>query len=208
MDEAIRLTNINYPNVLIRNRDIDFQLKCRKFVELMRQYSEMLDNPNEKRNKSIIDYPAGKRLNDGFELDMDLDEPLKDGEDWDKMDTEESDNNMKPNDLLREAISYGKELREEFKGNKSEAVTEALHDVYSMFAYEDPRKAPNAHILETSQRTPVAEGLNSAILGELISHSRSHFALPLLTQTKQSPSEDRPRQPSKDFTSKRWCSST
>ncbi|KAF2768842.1 SPRY-domain-containing protein [Teratosphaeria nubilosa] len=45
IDRALKYSNTYFPRVLEdeRNRDICFQLKCRKFIEMMRRYAEMVD---------------------------------------------------------------------------------------------------------------------------------------------------------------------
>lgn len=108
---------------------------------------------------------------------MDLDEPTpnKDGghhnsDDWDRMDTEEAvggDNwGLKYQTLLEVLIRYGQELKHEFKDDQSKHVKDTFTDIFSMFSYPDPRKSPQGKLLESEQRVPVAESLNSAILGK------------------------------------------
>lgn len=102
---------------------------------------------------------------------MDLDEPIKDtnnNDDWEKMDTEETDNGIKYQILLQDLIHYGQELKNEFKDDRSPLVTDTFTDIFSMFSYPDPRKSPQGRLLEKGQRVPVAEALNSAILGMCI----------------------------------------
>ena len=92
---------------------------------------------------------------------MELDDQLNGSEDWEKMDTEEADAAVKYQDLL--TLRYGQELGNEFKDDRSKIV---LKDIWSFFAYEDPRQSPIAHLLDRNGRVPVAEELNSAILGD------------------------------------------
>lgn len=110
---------------------------------------------------------------------MDLDEPTtnKDGghhnsDDWDRMDTEEAiggDNwGLKYQTLLEVIIRYGQELKHEFKDDQSKHVTDTFTDIFSMFSYPDPRKSPQGKLLDSEQRVPVAEGLNSAILSKFL----------------------------------------
>ena len=107
---------------------------------------------------------------DGLEREMDIDEPMKDGDDWDRMDTEEVENHkaesgMKYDMLQTYLIQYGQELKSEFKDDQSQLVTDTFTEIFSMLAYQDPRKSPHAKMLDAGERVPVAEGLNSAILG-------------------------------------------
>ena len=130
----------------------------------MRESTELFENSAEKRTKSMNGHST-TASDDDFEPDMDLDEPLKDGDDWDRMDTEEADNGMKYQTLLEVIIRYGQELKHEFKDNRSKLVTETFKVIFSMFSYPNPSESPHGNLLDTRQRVPVAEGLNSAILG-------------------------------------------
>ena len=146
----------------------------------MRQSTDFLDNSTSKASKtSTTNGHSTAVSDDGFEPDMDLDDPIatKDGghdsnDDWDRMDTEESvggDNwGLKYQTLLEVIIRYGQELKHEFKDDQRKHVTDTFTDIFSMFSYPDPRKSPQGKLLDREQRVPVAEGLNSAILGKSI----------------------------------------
>ncbi len=136
---------------------------------MMRQSTELLEVSTEKRTKSMNGHSTAIS-DDGFEPDMDLDEPMKDGDDWDKMDTEEAENGKNSNSAKYESmlsllVQYGQELKAEFKDDQSQLVTDTFTDMFSMFSYTDPRKSPHGKLLDPRQRIAVAEGLNSAILG-------------------------------------------
>lgn len=144
----------------------------------MRQSTDLLDNSTSKQTKpTTMNGHSTAVSDDGFEPDMDLDEPMttKDSghhgnDDWDRMDTEETvggDNwGLKYQTLLEVIIRYGQELKHEFKDDRSKHVKDTFTDIFSMFSYPDPRKSPQGQLLESEQRVPVAEGLNSAILGK------------------------------------------
>ena len=145
IDKALKRTQTCYPAVLRDNPRIYFRLRCRRFVEMMRQPS----SPPTPRTKS------SKQTHhvDVFEQDMELDEP----DDWDKMETD--------SDPMVEALRYAQELQLEYKDDRSREVKDALHDIFALFAYEDPRTSPMMQLTDPSGRVPVAEELNSAILG-------------------------------------------
>ena len=164
IDKALKLTNTFYPQVLPENPRIYFRLRCRRFVELMRQSTDILDASHHKGSKAMNGHSTAIS-DDGFDPDMDLDEPMRDGDDWDKMDTEEADANMKYDAHITQMIQYGQELKKEFQHDQSKLVTETFTEIFSMFSYPDPRKSPHGKLLDSSQRDPVAEALNSAILG-------------------------------------------
>lgn len=165
IDMALKRTNAFYPLVLQENPRTYFRLRCRKFVEMLRHSTELLDGSTERRAKPLNGHSAIS--DDDFEPEMDLDENMNTVDDWDKMETEEVDNGLKYQDLLDATVRYGQELRYEFKDDHSKLVEDAFKDIFSMFAYEDPRKPPTSHLLDPSGRVPVAEELNSAILVSL-----------------------------------------
>lgn len=163
IDMALKRTNAFYPHVLQENPRTYFRLRCRKFVEMLRHSTELLDGSTERRAKPLNGHSAIS--DDDFEPEMDLDENMNTVDDWDKMETEEVDNGLKYQDLQAATVRYGQELQYEFKDDRSKLVEDAFKDIFSMFAYEDPRKGPTSHLLDPSGRVPVAEELNSAILG-------------------------------------------
>ena len=147
---------------------------------MIRQCTELLAGSTEKRKQST----NGNYMDmydDVFEHDMELVDQVHNGDDWDKMETEEADHSMKYQSLLSDTLQYGQELRIEFKEDRSKEVKDALAEIFSLFAYEDPRKSTTAPLLDQSGRVPVAEELNSAILGKYIyiSLSLSLYSLKL-----------------------------
>ncbi len=133
---------------------------------MIRQSTELLDGSTARHGKSTNGHSTAES-DDDFEPEMDLDDHPNNADDWDRMDTEETtDNGLKYQDLLDSAVRYGQELRSEFKDDRSRVVEDAFKDIFSMFAYEDPRNSPTAHLLDRAGRVPVAEELNSAILGK------------------------------------------
>ena len=100
-----------------------------------------------------------------FEQEMDVDENGS-HDDWDRMETEEADGRYgRFEDRIEQALKYAQELKQDYKDDKSKEITSSLQEIFSLFAYEDPRNSPTAHVLDPSGRVPVAEELNSAILG-------------------------------------------
>ena len=177
IDKAIKFINTFYPTVLPSNSEVYFKLRSRKFVEMMRQSTELLDAYPEKRVKSM-NGNATAISEDGFDPDMDVDEPMKDGDDWEKMDTEEPENGKHDNAakydmLLTLLIQYGQELKDEFKDDRRPLVISTFTDMFSMFSYPDPRKSPHGKLLDLNQRVLLAETVNSAILGTVLCSPRS-----------------------------------
>lgn len=167
IDKALKRTNAFYPHVLQANSKIYFRLRCTKFVEMIRKGAEILDDPSEKKSKSVNGNSAAIS-DDDFEPEMDLDDQSNGVDDWDKMETEEADNGLTYQDHISDTVRYGRELRYEFKDDRNKYVEDAFKDIFAMFAYRDPRKSPTSYLLDQGGRVPVAEELNSAILGILL----------------------------------------
>lgn len=73
--------------------------------------------------------------------------------------------NMSHKELEFETITYGQELNQLFKDDPRREIKQTLQDIFSMIAYTNPRDSKFARLLDESGRAPVAEELNSAILG-------------------------------------------
>jgi len=77
IDRALKYTHSFYPQVLQdkRNEDVYFQLRCRKFVELMRRYAELsgLTGNTENGNGNGNGHPAHEET---FDNQMELDDQL------------------------------------------------------------------------------------------------------------------------------------
>lgn len=149
-----------------------------KFIEMIRQCSELnliAQGSSTKSTESTDGHDDGN-YDDVFEQEMELDDQIVGGGGhWDQMETEDTEANapvdaeagLKHINLLQETIKYGQVLRSEFRDDGRKEVKKALEETFSVWAYEDPKKSIVAHLLEPSGRAPVAEELNSAILGTL-----------------------------------------
>jgi len=62
-------------------------------------------------------------------------------------------------------MEYGTVLVQTYQDDRTK--DQALKEIFSLFAYQDPKNSPAAHILDISGRIAVAEELNSAILVSL-----------------------------------------
>ncbi|KZF24307.1 SPRY domain-containing protein [Xylona heveae TC161] len=164
IDTALKHTNAYYPNVLKDNEQIYFRLRCRKFVEMIRQCSDLHLGPEDKHQSS--NGRSDGAYVDVFDQQMELDDQ-NGPEDWSKMDTEDSDVGLRYQHLLQETLHYGQELQLEFREDGRKEIKKALEETFSLLAYEDPRTSVVAHLLDPSGRIPVAEELNSAILVSL-----------------------------------------
>ena len=126
----------------------------------MRQSTELLNGSSEVRAK-----PTNGHAPEVFGQAMELDDQVGGGDDWDRMDTEEVNTGTRYQDKLNETLRYAQELKFEYKDDPSREVKDTLQSIFALFAYEDPRRSPTAPVMDDAGRVPVAEELNSAILG-------------------------------------------
>jgi hypothetical protein len=116
---------------------------------------------------------------DEYDFEMELDEQLgvhnplpswdnkdDDDEELDDDDDETQDRDMKLQQLTQDTITYGMELRAEFANDPRREIKRALEDTFALIAYENVGESALAPLLEKGGRVPVAEELNSAILGK------------------------------------------
>ena len=183
MDNALALTREYYPSVLRDNENIYFKLRCRKFVEMIRQTTELHEISPLPTKKPASNGRSHDEYNDVFNHQMELDEQLgaggyqngttrqhDNGTDWENaMDT--SDDPSLGMKSLEETIQYGQELKAEFSEDPRREVKKALEDTLALIAYADPREGPLKELLDERGRVPVAEELNGAILGIFLCHT-------------------------------------
>ncbi|KAF2091266.1 ran-binding protein [Saccharata proteae CBS 121410] len=173
IDKALKYTNTYYPNVLPANENVYFKLRCRKFIEMYRTQSG--SSGKSFKNQSSNGHDSSAIYDDVFDSNMDLDDGItlpnaNNNNPWDdsKMDTTESENPVvTQTNLLEEMLQYGRELKSEFAHDPRREVKRALEETFALLAYPDARESALAPLLEPSERVPVAEELNSAILVSL-----------------------------------------
>lgn len=176
IEKALKYTHSFYPQVLQdkRNEDIYFQLRCRKFVEMMRRYAELQGSVNPENGSN------GRPPDDN---QMELDDQLsrestkQDNTQQQQQSSEDVDmdnstaslpkaEQMTSADYLTTALVYGQELQAEFGGDDRPEVKEQLRQLFAIVAYVDPRDSVVGEILDKRGRVAIAEGINGAILGE------------------------------------------
>lgn len=219
IDRALYLTEKHFPKVLRDNENIYFRLRCRKFVEMIRRATELADAailPSKKMHAANGRFHDD--YNDVFDHQMELDEQLgahrtHNGtsilEDYESaMDTSE-DRSASADRLLEEALHYGAELKAEFQNDPRKEVKRALDETLALIAYSDPRDGPLRGLLEEKERVPVAEELNSAILGNQRHLSPFYKAcMTMLTDILQLHLANQRPRPSSASSSRRLCCST
>lgn len=169
IDKALKLTNTYFANVLRENPQIQFRLRCRKFIEMMRRCNEPHTIQSTKSEKPL-NGSANGASDDVLTHEMELDDQMSYVETGDEMETEESVNEPKDQDLLHEAIAYGQQLQVDYPGVERKEYKQTLDNIFSLVAYHDPKSSVHGHLLDPAGRVSVAEELNSAILGEFDPH--------------------------------------
>jgi len=165
--------------VLRNNENIYFKLRCRKFIEMIRECNELNTQcqPSYTSKRSAASFPTKRNsaATDEYDFQMELDEqfgvnnPTPSLGDVD-VDDDLEDKQTKLEQLTANTIAYGQELRAEFANDLRKEVKQALNDTFALIAYENAKESSLAPLLDIDGRVPVAEELNSAILGR-----SSHF---------------------------------
>lgn len=164
------------------NENIYFKLRCRKFIEMIRKCTEYQSGPIGSKNSKRASHNSNGYHSydnddeDVFDHQMELDDQLN-GQSNGYKHTNGSSEQMETGDfgdktansmqMLQDTLQYGQVLRAEFAGDPRREVKRALEETFALLAYTDPRESLLAPLLETSGRVPVAEELNSAILGKI-----------------------------------------
>ncbi|KAK2615937.1 hypothetical protein N8I77_002658 [Diaporthe amygdali] len=166
IDKALKHTKAFYPQVLEENEQVHFRLRCRKFIEMIRNEAEMnlvgAGGPKGNHAAAIATGNNGHSQPPGAE-EMELDEDLDD-----------LDGTHDQRDLTQDALLYGQTLQAEYLGDERREVHVALNEIFGLMAYPNPLKEPKvAHLLDRKGRVAVAEELNSAILQSLGKSSRA-----------------------------------
>ncbi|KAI9321517.1 concanavalin A-like lectin/glucanase domain-containing protein [Dichotomocladium elegans] len=66
---------------------------------------------------------------------------------------------------MESIMAYGRTLRNEYYNDKRSEVQQKLQDIFSLFAYSDPRNSPMSHLLSDAAREELVDKLNAVILG-------------------------------------------
>lgn len=169
IDAAFNITEEHFPGVLEAHPQILFQLKCRKFIELVLTAASMDKSRDTIRGKNHTNGfgSHNAHVDDVFDSAMEID-------DEHQAYTNGHGSNEEYNELTSEAIEYGRTLKEEYGEKGKPEYDKILHDVFSLMPYYDPSPSQNGHLLDSSGRAKVAEDLNSVILRKL-SLRRSNY---------------------------------
>lgn len=202
IDKALKFTNCFYPHVLneSRNKDIHFRLRCRKFIEMMRNYTELsaaaaASPPPPSSNGHAdgadnggVDIDASEPIDTQMELDDQLNResappnhpssttsPSSSSSDIDMDASQELSPSkaslMAQNELLAQALAYGQELQSTFGSDPRPQIKKQLSDIFAIMAYTNPSESVVGGLMDPKGRVQIAEDLNGAILGRSFSPS-------------------------------------
>lgn len=161
VDHALKLTNTFYPKVLEDDELLYFRLRRRKLVEMIRAVAE-----------TVQSYPKNGHSHEGDVQDMDIDDPVHFGSEWENMEVEDYEPGIgkvgEVNNALDAAVEYGQKLRIDFSSDTRPEIKKPLEEAFSLLAYTDPKSSVLAHLLDENERIADAEELNSAILGTFL----------------------------------------
>jgi hypothetical protein len=127
---------------------------------MIREVAETVHDGNIGYSKKSYN---GIKAENGFDGDMDIDDPPHDDSEWGSMDVEEDD----VKNALDAAVEYGQQLCVRFSSDTRPEIKKPLEEAFSLLAYTDPRSSVLAHLLDEDGRVADAEELNSAILGRV-----------------------------------------
>lgn len=159
MDSALQMLDQVFPEVLQQNEVLQFRLRCRKFIEMMRACAQAGEF-NEK--SEVVEWlnqdtsvPDEKN---GCDVSMeDISRPLV-------RDTYHNGPQKDSKVLLDEAIQYGQQLQSIYANQPNPIYRTGLEQAFSLLAYSDPLASPVSHLLLPSLRAEIAEDINRAIL--------------------------------------------
>lgn len=196
IDKALKFTNSFYPHVLEeeRNRDIHFRLRCRKFIEMMRRYTELSavapapttvtksvpsvgshgheDTAIEDDDAADGEDPPDTQMELDDQLHREaskgLEPPATDDVDMDaSQELPDKSTALKQNDLLSQALTYGQELQSTFGADPRPQIKKQLSDIFAIMAYPNPAESVVGPLLDPQGRVRIAEEVNGTILGKL-----------------------------------------
>ena len=180
IDLAISETAKYHPLVLEAEAGLMlFRLRCRKFVELVLEASEL----KKRRKAEQVDKVASMEIDGmddvdwvGMEIDDELKEPIDVGHSNGFLGPTTSVGLGKRREsttslveqALNRAISYGQSLANDYKADTRPEVKQLFKRTFAIVAWDDPREAGGlvAEVVSPEARISLANELNQAILSE------------------------------------------
>lgn len=182
IDTAIESLRTCYPSVLeVDDHLMLFKLRCRKFVELILETSEIkkkmkaLREKEAERNKHFDEAAHEAWLEEEMNMDIDDDaagplviRPIL--ENIPEAEPEESSEIISDRyeSALNAAISYGQGMSNDYQSNPRPEVQDMFRMTFGIVAWHDPEEAggPVAELVSHNARIALAHEINQAILSE------------------------------------------
>jgi len=183
IDAALADTKTHYPSVLDAEEGLMvFKLRCRKFVELILEASELKKKmKSQVQDQGVIEGMDGI-YEDGMGMDVDDDDlsmngftsasnsvrggkgvslPVGDAV-WPRSTASQYET------ALHQAIAYGQDLTKEYKADVRPQVKEIFKRTFAIVAWEDPMTTGGivSEVVGHEARVALATELNQAILSE------------------------------------------
>ncbi|KAF8640946.1 hypothetical protein AX17_000593 [Amanita inopinata Kibby_2008] len=191
IDLAISETAKSHPIVLEAETGLMlFKLRCRKFVELVLEASELKKKykAGEMKKPTLMEADAAEEM-DWMSMDVDDDVTISPspinavGTNGFATSTSvrsgkgKESTTMLVEQALNRAITYGQTLANDYKGDTRPEVKHLFKRTFAIVAWDDPREASGiiADVVSTEARTNLANELNQAIL-----RSQGHPTRPAL----------------------------
>lgn len=178
IDSAVRATNAQYPDVLMQGSYLAFEIKCARFIEMIRAAAEAQENNCLEKSFPVVVKRQGKgHMHTGSDVRKTVNHKsaipsehmchgskvLSTTEEHDKT-TQTSAIDIQA--LLQRAVDYGTELTTEYDADPDMEIHRRLNEIFSLVAYVDPlHDDAVSHLLNKDGRSVIAEKLNAAILG-------------------------------------------
>ncbi|KAL9550606.1 hypothetical protein MBANPS3_004648 [Mucor bainieri] len=175
IDRVFKLCNEFYPSVLENNPMILFKLKCRKFIEMIRQAHRQADHGG-KAPHDAMDHDTTLADQEAQSLQVSENTPSIPIKRTTSLSSLDSHHKKKKQKIAREdlasfvdGLAYGIELKNAYKqeAKSSRAMAAELESASSILAYTDLTHPKVAPLFETRRIETVASELNSAILVSL-----------------------------------------
>ncbi|KAJ1953674.1 hypothetical protein IWQ62_005936 [Dispira parvispora] len=166
IDQAIQLTRTHYPEVLCDNELMCFQLRCQKFVELIRRSggAQTVDKLDENFVAGF-DAPSDDAMEtEESATGLTLADTAPSGEKLAKAPASSEESAVTAGNALREALRCGRQLRMDYGEDRRKVVVDTLDNIFSLLAYPEPVHSPVAYLLDEQKRKELVHSLNEEIL--------------------------------------------
>ncbi|KAF9945890.1 hypothetical protein BGZ70_003514 [Mortierella alpina] len=175
IDKAIELLEAHYSGVVASQEDMLFQLRCRKFVEMVAASSSPLQalDRQEKHGGTGKERHDSNMIESSLSMDVDRDMSKKEG-------SVASCSQGNYDDLeglgaLKDTIVFGQFLQEQYGHNRRESVQQTLRETFSVLAYSHNSHSRHSNAASSTvyhpsklsrpvSREKVADTVNTAVL--------------------------------------------